>query len=153
VINCGKDWKKKLINIEFPINNRHKQNTTMPITRTINALDLDDVKTHRQERKSQVDKSNVKLVCFTGNQSSKTLQEPVQPPINSFENVKKPKTRAERRFVEDEEDANAQTVKLSPKRQRRTDHWVVQDTLRINRSRRLKQLESAFPLTIEDEED
>jgi hypothetical protein len=125
----------------------------MPITRTINALDLDDVKTHRQERKAQVDKSNLKLVCFTGNQSSNTLQEPVQPAFNSFENVKKPKTRAERRFVEEEEEPKAQTVKLSPKRERRTDHWVVQDTLRINRSRRLKQLESAFPLTIDDEED
>ena len=152
MINCGKYWKKKLINIENPSDNRQKRNTPMPINRTINPLDLDDVKTHRQERKGRLAKSNLKLGSFTGNHPSNTVQEPVQPPINSFENVKKPKTRAERRFVEEEED-NAQPAKISPKRQRRTDFWVVQDTQRINRSRRLKQLESAVPFTVDEEED
>ena len=120
----------------------------MPINRTaINFQDIDDVATNRQQRKDRVDKSNLKLVCLTGNNSSKTVQEPVQPPIiNSFENVKKPRTRAERRFVEEEEKPTIQAATISPKRVRRTDYWVVQDTQRMNRSRRLKQLDTEFPL-------
>jgi len=121
----------------------------MPINRTaINFQDIDDVATNRQQRKDRVDKSNLKLVCLAGNHSSKTVQEPVQPPIiTSFENVQKPRTRAERHFVEEvKEQPNIQTVKISPKRVRRTDYWVVQDTQRMNRSRRLKQLDTEFPL-------
>lgn len=120
----------------------------MPIKRTtINSQDIDDVATNRQQRKDRADKSNLKLVCVTGNHSSKTVEEPVQPPIiNSFENVKKARTRAERNFVEEEEKPTIQAAKISPKRVRRTDYWVVQDTQRMNRSRRLKQLDTEFPL-------
>ena len=121
----------------------------MPIKRTtINSQDIDDVATNRQQRKDRVDKSNLKLVCLAGNHSSKTVQEPVEPPTNSsFENVKKPRTRAERHFVEEvKEQPNIQAVKIAPKRERRTDYWVVQDSQRMNRSRRLKQLDTEFPL-------
>lgn len=131
------------------ITDTSKRNT-MPIKiTTINSQDIDDVETNRQQRKDRVDKSNLKLVCLTGNHSSKTVQEPVQPHINSFENVKKPRTRAERHFVEEEEKPTIQAAKISPKRERRSDYWVVQDTQRMNRTRRLKQLDTEFPLNEE----
>lgn len=131
------------------ITDTSKRNT-MPIKRTtINSQDIDDVETNRQQRKDRVDKSNLKLVCLAGNHSSKTVQEPVQPHINSFENVKKPRTRAERHFVEEEEKPTIQAAKISPKRERRSDYWVVQDTQRMNRTRRLKQLDTEFPLNEE----
>jgi len=107
------------------------------------ALDIDDVQTQRQQKKgqNQSSKIQIKFILTHPNASNNsTLQRIETPSTNQFEITNKPKTRAERRS-EDEEDHEVPAEVSFAKRQRRTDFWIVQDTLRINRSRRLKQLE------------
>ena len=106
--------------------------------------DGDDVETPRLKRRNphRQDKFNVGFILNTGNSRSITNTEAEQPTPEAqiFKTPKKAKTRAERRAEDLDEHVNVPTAPT--KRVRRSDFWVVQDTLRVNRSRRLKQLET-----------
>lgn len=55
----------------------------------------------------------------------------------SHENIQKPKTRAARREIDPIEEEQP-VIKPSQHRERRTDHWVQQDDIRMKRVRKLK---------------
>ena len=158
MINYGKHWEKKLIDIVCPKHNRQTQESTMINGKTVdttgNALDIDDVQTARQQRKgrNQSGKIQIRFALTNAHASNIPSHEPTETPsATQFEIPKKAKTRAERRSEDEEEQEEVPAEVSFAKRQRRTDFWVVQDTQRINRSRRLKQLETESQFS--DQED
>jgi hypothetical protein len=115
--------------------------------------DMDQVQTPRLKRKERQSRTEFKFILNAGNSPSTPIKESEQPPQpQGFQAPKKAKTRAERRAEEDliQEDLT-QPISIT-KRQRRSDYWVVQDTQRMNRSRRLKELETVRSLSFDDVE-
>ncbi len=143
-----------MIEIVCPIHNRQTHKIEMIIGITGNALDIDDVKTERQERKrNQHGKTQIKFSLTSGHVPNIASHQTIETSSTTqFEIPKKAKTRAERRSEDDEEQQNKPAEISFTKRQRRTDFWVVQDTQRINRSRRLKQLETDGQFSDQDDD-
>jgi hypothetical protein len=118
-----------------------------------NSLDIDDVQTARQQRKgrNQSGKIQIRFALTNSHASNIPSHEPIETPsATQFEIPKKAKTRAERRSEDEEVPAEVPAEVSFAKSQRRTDFWVVQDTQRINRSRRLKQLETESQFSDQD---
>jgi hypothetical protein len=118
--------------------------------------DIDQVETSRQKRKGRQSKTQIRFILSSGNTSFKQQQQinqVEQPPHQeSFQTPQKAKTRAARRAEDDlSDDAVNEPIAVS-KRVRRSNYWVVRDTQHMNRSRRLKQLETVRRLSFDDED-
>jgi hypothetical protein len=111
--------------------------------------DIEQVETTRQKRRERQSKTQIKFILTNGNPSKPIIEAEQPPQPETFQTPKKAKTRAERRSEEDLSDDEVNEPITLAKRVRRSNHWVVQDTQRINRSRRLKQLETIRSLSFD----